>query len=177
MRFSLLAEIRDRLARWLGLRRVPATAKRRLRLIKSRYCLAIDPEQVGFLSYLILDDERFERLCRLDWDSVRRVIQQAWEEYQQSQSRLNAMGSYRCRRSVVFLDRASYLTGYRYVRSSGAVRGLNRYYSVEASPAEWRRVLLMEWDRVLELRRQGMLAQWIRNRFGGGDSDGCAGAV
>jgi len=162
-------EIRRRYAEWMRVKRVPATSRRRLLMIERRYHVGIEPDAVGFLAYLLLDDERFDWLCRLDYSSTRVLLRRAWEEFMRNRDRMSQSNGYRSSAAQVFLDRAAHLTGYRYSRVGHAVRGLNRYYRLEASAADWKRLLLSGWSDVLEAKRSGVLVEMVRSRLGGGD--------
>lgn len=158
----LADEIRHRYREWLGCSRVPATARRRLELLERRYRVGIDVRRVGFLSYLLLDDERYRFLCGATFEQARFLVRRAWEEYLASMDRLSQHRSYRREGRAVFLDRAASLVGYRYCRVEDAVRALNRYYQLGASASSWRRVLLGDWSRVVQMRQSGRLTQFLR---------------
>lgn len=159
---SLSDEIRNRYREWLGCSRVPATMRRRLELIERRYRVGLDPQHVGFLSYLLLDDERYRKLCVAKFDQTRFLLRSAWDEYLAGVDRTRQHRSYRLEGRVVFLERAAELTGYRYGRVDHAVRALNRYYCLDASSSSWRRLLLGDWSRVVRMRQSGRLVSFLR---------------
>lgn len=162
----LSEEIVRRYRTWMGCSRVPATTRRRLELIERRYRVGINVQDVGFLSYLLLDDERYRMLCSASFEQARFLVSRAWEEYLACRGRLSQHRSYRREGRAVFLDRVASLVGYRYSRVDHAVRALNRYYQLNASASSWRRLLLGDWHRVVQMRRLGRLVSFLREVLG-----------